>query len=89
MLPEDELRPIGQVQSSASPFRPVFSDHSFYDIAAPARCAGAALTLFRTSGSVEDVVGRSLRLRGGVNQKLAIIAQLLEPAGDVARPDYK
>ena len=42
MLTEDESRPIGQAQSSASPRRPVFSDHSFYDIAAPAHRAGAA-----------------------------------------------
>ena len=80
MLPEDELRPIRYTQMG---YPESSSDHSFYDIAAPARCAGAALTLFRTSGSVKDVVGRSLRLCGGVNQKLAIIAQLLEPAGDI------
>ena len=44
---------------------------------------GRRANLFGTSGSVKDVVGRSLRLGGSVNQKLAIIAQLLEPAGDI------
>ena len=45
---------------------------------------GRRANLFGTRGSVKDVVGRSLRLCGSVNQKLAIIAQLLEPAGDIA-----
>ena len=44
---------------------------------------GRRANLFGTRRSVKDVVGRSLRLGGGVNQKLAIIAQLLEPAGDI------
>ena len=39
---------------------------------------------FGTRGSVQDVVGRSLRLCGSMNQKLAIVAQLLHPAGDIA-----
>jgi hypothetical protein len=47
--------------------------------------AGAARILFGTSGSVKDVVGRSLRPCGSVDQKLAIIAQLLEPTSDIAR----
>jgi hypothetical protein len=34
--------------------------------------------------SAEYIVRGTLRLCGGVNQKLAIIAQLLEPAGDIA-----
>jgi hypothetical protein len=59
VLPEDELRPIRCTQMG---YPESSSDSSFYDIAAPARCAGAALTLFRTSGSVKDVVGRSFAL---------------------------
>jgi hypothetical protein len=42
---------------------------------------GRRANLFGTRGSVKDVVGRSLRLCGSLNQKLAIIAQLLEPRG--------
>ena len=44
----------------------------------PRSGAGAGANSFGTRGSVKDVVGRSLRLCGSMNQKLAIIAQLLE-----------
>jgi hypothetical protein len=44
----------------------------------------APANLFGTRASVKDVVGHSLRLCGGMDQKLAIIAQLLEPAGDIS-----
>src|ERR1700730_5177105 len=44
---------------------------------------GAALTLCRTGGSVEDVVGCSLRLCGSMNEKLAISAEFLEPACEI------
>ncbi len=47
------------------------------------RRAGAALTLCRTGGSVEDVVGCSLRLCGSMNEKLAISAEFLEPACEI------
>jgi hypothetical protein len=33
--------------------------------------------------NVQNVIGCLLRLCGSVNQKLAIIAELLQPAGDV------
>ena len=37
-----------------------------------------------TGVSAKDIICRVLRLGGSMNQKLAIIAQLLEPAGDIA-----
>jgi len=48
------------------------------------REARAPANLLGTTSSVKDVVGCSLRLCGGVNQKPAIVAQLLKPAGDIA-----
>ena len=44
---------------------------------------GRRANLFGASGSTKDVVGRSLRMCGSVNQKLAIVAQLLEPSCDI------
>ena len=44
--------------------------------AAPALMRRA--NLLGTGGSAEDVIGRVLRLSGGVNQKLAVVAKLPE-----------
>ena len=44
---------------------------------------GAARHLPDWVRSGEDEVRRVLRLGGGVNQKFAIVAKLLEPSGDV------
>jgi len=35
------------------------------------------------AGSAKDVIGRVLRLCGSMNEKLAIIAKLLQPAGNI------
>ncbi len=35
--------------------------------------------------SIQDVIGRFLRLPGGVDDKLAVVAKLLEPSRDVRR----
>ena len=48
----------------------------------PRRGAGGAHDLLGT-GTVENKVSDALCLGGGVNQKLAIIAKFLEPAGNV------
>ncbi len=48
----------------------------------PRERAGAARSLL-VAGAVEDIICRALRLGCRVNQKLAIIAKLLQPAGDV------
>ena len=67
--------------SRQAPVRMDFAEKS----AAPRerRRAGAALTLCRTGGSVKDVVCCSLRLCGGMNEKLAISAEFLEPACEI------
>jgi len=39
---------------------------------------GRRANLLGTGGSAEDVIGRVLRLTGGVNQKLAVVAKLPE-----------
>ncbi len=46
-------------------------------------CCGA--NLLGTRGSVEDVIARALRLGGGVDDELTVIAELPEPSRDVRR----
>jgi hypothetical protein len=48
--------------------------------AAPERKLARRANLLGTRGSVKNVISRFLRLRGGVDYKLAIISKLLEPA---------
>jgi hypothetical protein len=49
---------------------------------APAQGAGGARSLL-VAGAVEDIIRRALYLGGGMNQKPAIVAKFLQPAGDI------
>ena len=49
---------------------------------APAQRAGAARNLL-VAGAVEDIICRVLRLGRSMNEKFAIIAKFLQPAGDI------